>query len=147
MDAAPTPIVVQNIRAAYSALQYRVQRALQTQLGDRYRLGIHRRECTSLLSDITGHSHLGIIPANEQAVMESGIYDMLDALNSATGASSDQPDGPPASFGARVLSGRPGRPRVDIDPEDLSLLATGRTRNTDLAVIPWGSSFLRRRCF
>lgn len=51
-----TPIVVQNIRAAYNALQYRVQQALQTQLGDRYRLGIHRRDCISLLNDITSHS-------------------------------------------------------------------------------------------
>lgn len=56
MDDTATPIVVQNIRAAYNALQYRVQRALQTQLGDRYRLGIHRRECISLLNDIIGHS-------------------------------------------------------------------------------------------
>lgn len=56
MDATATPIVVQNIRAAYNALQYRVQRALQTQLGDSYRLGIHRRECISLLDDIISHS-------------------------------------------------------------------------------------------
>lgn len=56
MDDTATPIVVQNIRAAYDALQYRVQRALQTQLGDRYRLGIHRRECISLLDDIMGHA-------------------------------------------------------------------------------------------
>ena len=40
MDGTVVPIVVQNIRAAYEALQYRVQRALQTQLGDQYRLGL-----------------------------------------------------------------------------------------------------------
>ena len=56
MDGTVVPIVVQNIRAAYEALQYRVQRALQTQLGDQYRLGIHRRECISLLEDITSPS-------------------------------------------------------------------------------------------
>ncbi|KAF8266205.1 hypothetical protein EI94DRAFT_1803389 [Lactarius quietus] len=67
--------------------------------------------------------------------MESSIYDMLDALNMAMDTSSDQPDKPPASFGARVLSGRPGRPRVDINPQDLALLSTGRARNTDLAVM------------
>ncbi|KAN0123678.1 hypothetical protein V8E53_015900 [Lactarius tabidus] len=65
--------------------------------------------------------------------MESGIYDMLDTLNQATDMSSDQPDEPPASFGARVSSGRPGRPRVEINPQDLALLTTGR--NTDLAVM------------
>ena len=56
MDSTAAPIVVQNIQAAYDALQYRVQRALQTQLGDQYRLGIHRRECISLLEDITSPS-------------------------------------------------------------------------------------------
>lgn len=60
---------------------------------------------------------------------------MLDTLNQAVDASSDQPDEPPASFGARVSSGRPGRPRVEIHPEDLALLATGRARNTDLAAM------------
>jgi hypothetical protein len=56
MDDAATPIVVQNIQAAYDALQYRVHRALQTELGNRYRLGIHRRECISLLNDMIIHS-------------------------------------------------------------------------------------------
>jgi len=57
MDATPPPpIVVQNICTAYNALHYRVRQALQTQLGDRYRLGIHRRECISLLRDIVSHS-------------------------------------------------------------------------------------------
>ncbi len=48
---------------------------------------------------------------------------------------SDQPDGPPAPFGVRISSGRPGRPRVDINAQDLALLATGRAHNTDLAVM------------
>jgi len=60
---------------------------------------------------------------------------MLDALNGATDASSDQPDGPPASFGAWVSSGRPGQPCVDINPQDLVLLTTGRACNTDLALM------------
>lgn len=78
---------------------------------------------------------MGIIPADEQVTMESGIYSMIDTLNQATEASSDQPDEPPASFGARISSGRPGRPRVEIHPQDLALLATGRARNTDLAAM------------
>jgi hypothetical protein len=51
MAMAASPIF-DNIILAYHALGYRVERALQTQLGDAARLGAHRADCSNLLSDI-----------------------------------------------------------------------------------------------
>jgi hypothetical protein len=52
--------------------------------------------------------------------MEVGIKNMLDALDRAHHQSRDPPDGPPIEVSERI-SGIRGRPKVEIDPEFLSV--------------------------
>ena len=79
--------------------------------------------------------HQQRIPPATLVTYQSSIHRMVEELNLAVVASSDIPDRPPPLLGERVSSGQPGRPRVSIDPHDLSVLSTGRSRNTDLAIL------------
>jgi hypothetical protein len=60
---------------------------------------------------------------------------MIQALDNAMVTSSDPPDSEPVSFSTRISSGEPGRPSVDITPDDLARLATGRTTHEQIAQI------------
>ena len=70
---------------------------------------------------------------------------MILALENAMVTSSDPPDGEPLSFSTRISSGEPGRPSVDITPEDLARLATGRTTHEQIAQIYMCSARTIRR--
>ena len=50
---------------------------------------------------------------------------MIESLDNAITTSSDIPNGPPITLGAREPPSGPGRPRVDIDPQDLAMLVSG----------------------
>ncbi|KAG6875746.1 hypothetical protein C0992_002551, partial [Termitomyces sp. T32_za158] len=60
--------------------------------------------------------------------------------------SSDYPDLPPFEFGGLIHDGNPGPPRIDIRPEHLASLSTGRTTHEQIATI-YGCSArtIRRR--
>lgn len=71
---------------------------------------------------------------------------MISALDEATMSSSDHPDTSPIELGGSLHDGKPGHPRIDIAPEDLELLSTGRTTHQQIADI-YGCSArtIRRR--
>ena len=56
-------------------------------------------------------------------------------LRAAEGASLDPPLEAPRNLGTLTHTGDPGRPRIDISPNDLALLSSGRSRLTDIAII------------
>ncbi len=58
---------------------------------------------------------------------------MITALDNAVTSSQDIPDAPPISLDGNTHSGTPGRPPIDIRPEHLSLLSTGRTTHQEIA--------------
>lgn len=60
---------------------------------------------------------------------------MLDALQAARTASRDVPDHEAPSFGGAEPQGGVGRPQIDIRPDDIAALRTGRTSHTQLAEI------------
>jgi hypothetical protein len=66
-------------------------------------------------------------------IITSSIERMTQAIDAAIIASSDPPDALTTYFGTRQSSGIPGRPSVDIQPEDLARLAAGRTSRLQIA--------------
>ncbi|KAJ7710674.1 hypothetical protein B0H17DRAFT_1190373 [Mycena rosella] len=68
-------------RAAYSVLETRVNRALQTQLGDAARLRLQRDEAFRLLESAEPHRHL--FPLAEYSILQQSIASMTDQLDEA----------------------------------------------------------------
>lgn len=58
---------------------------------------------------------------------------MIDALETAVTVSADVPDMPPVQFGGTLPSETTGRPKIDIRPEHLAMLSTGRTTHQAIA--------------
>ena len=71
-------------------------------------------------------------PADTHTTTTS-IDDMISALESSITTTRYPPDAPPIVLGNTIHSGQRGRPPVDIKPEDLTLLASGRTTMKDIA--------------
>lgn len=57
---------------------------------------------------------------------------MIEHLDRAVTASTDEPDHQPIALGQRIRTGHRGRPAVHIEPEQLSGLSIGRTTRTSL---------------
>jgi hypothetical protein len=70
-------------------------------------------------------------PVDARTITTS-IDDMISALESTLNTARYPPDAPPIMLGNTVHSGKRGRPPVDIKPEDLTLLANGRTTMKDI---------------
>ncbi|KAH7903136.1 hypothetical protein BJ138DRAFT_1131488 [Hygrophoropsis aurantiaca] len=77
--------------------------------------------------------HTALIPHAEQLTITASINAMLEALDAATTASSDEPDAPPSILGRRISTGLVGRPTIQIPAEELAVLATGRVTLPRLA--------------
>ena len=65
--------------------------------------------------------------------MRASVESMIDALETAVTVSADIPDMPPVQFGGTLPSETTGRPKIDIRPEHLALLSTGRTTHQAIA--------------
>jgi hypothetical protein len=65
--------------------------------------------------------HANLIPPNEHAVIRNSVHDMIRCLDEASQISSDPPDAPFIPTATVVHTGRPGRPRIEIDPDLLSV--------------------------
>ena len=77
--------------------------------------------------------HAQIVPAHNLGILRSNLDSMSSALLAATSRSLDTPDAPPPILGDRLSTGHPGRPAVNILPEDLAALNIGRTTRQDIA--------------
>lgn len=76
--------------------------------------------------------------------MEDSISNMLEALSAATIQSADVPSGPAIAVAHAVATGRPGRPRIEIDHDFLSF-GLGLRGPTGLAPVAGVSSRTIRR--
>ena len=84
-------------------------------------------------------------PADTHTITTS-IDDMISALESSITTTRYPPDAPPIVLGNTIHSGQRGRPPVDIKPEDLALLASGRTTMKDIGnLYQCGARTIRRR--
>ena len=63
----------------------------------------------------------------------TSVDDMISALESSINTTRYPPDAPPIMLGDTVHSGKQGWPPVNIKPEDLTLLASGRTTMKNIA--------------
>ena len=79
--------------------------------------------------------HVAIIPPAEWQTIVSSVGEMIQALDHAATLSLDTPDAPPVQLGTRISDGSAGRPRVDIDPQDLAALFTGHTTLRQIAIL------------
>ncbi|KAG6837599.1 hypothetical protein H0H93_007013 [Arthromyces matolae] len=122
-----------NIHIAFHELGRNVDVALRTQLGDRARLGEQKRLCLQFLGDVRQHVHL-LLPQDFQTIQES-VEAMVAALDQASSLSSDLPDVQAHSLGGTLNTGCAGRPRIDIQPDDLAQLHTGRVPHSQIAAL------------
>ncbi|EDR10741.1 uncharacterized protein LACBIDRAFT_324608 [Laccaria bicolor S238N-H82] len=105
---------LKNIRAAYLVLLDRVHLALRTQLGDVARLSQQRDEAVRLLEaaeQLQDH-----FPPAEFSILQQSLAAIVNSLDQARHESADPPDEPQLVVVTRKSGGRPGRPRVEIDP-------------------------------
>jgi hypothetical protein len=143
-------LAVHNVNVAFQDLGRNVDIALHTQIGDAARLNEHKRLCFQFLTDIhmvriSFHllvniyyrvtQHMSVMNAGDVQIITSSVERMIQALDEAMATSSDFPDAPPLIFGERVASGEPGRPAINIRPEDLAQLTTGRITHEQVALI------------
>ncbi|KAK7051514.1 hypothetical protein VNI00_004488 [Paramarasmius palmivorus] len=111
------------ISRAYHELGQRVRAALLTEIGDRARLEEHRRQACDLIDSVTLYRRS--VPSGDFQVITSSINEMITALEGAIEQSRDGADNtewPSVATSYLVYTGRPGRPRREINP---GLLATG----------------------
>ncbi|KAG5349600.1 hypothetical protein C0989_002863 [Termitomyces sp. Mn162] len=134
-----------NLRIAYEELGCNVEVALRTQLGDAACLGEQKQLCLQFYRDLHQHAHL-LQPEDYQIVQQS-LDRMIASLDDATLLSADYPDAPAPLLGTSTVSnGQPGCPRIDIQPDDLARLTSGRATHKQIAAL-YGCSArtIRRR--
>ncbi|KAG6914616.1 hypothetical protein DXG01_016286 [Tephrocybe rancida] len=136
-------IPLSNLSIAFQELGRDVDVALRTQIGDAARLGEQKRLCLQFYGDLHQHSHL-LSPEDYQSVQQS-LNNMLSPLEQATTSSIDSPDAPPPLLGGTIADGHPGCPRIDIKPEDLASLTSGRVTHQQIADL-YGCSACTIRC-
>ncbi|KAG1734935.1 uncharacterized protein EDB91DRAFT_1337802 [Suillus paluster] len=95
------PAPLQTIRAAYAELGRRVTVALRTQIGDH---------------TVRVMWHADIFVPAEHITIENSLQSMIDHLDDAARQSVDPPDAPPIQASYVVPTGRPGCPRIEIEP-------------------------------
>ncbi|KAJ7070526.1 hypothetical protein C8F01DRAFT_382382 [Mycena amicta] len=107
------PLRLESIRIAFRQLGQRVDRALHTQIGDRARL--HEQNSSVFVFLQAVQQHADVIPVAERQIMEQSVDAMLEALGTATLQSQDDVTEPAVQVAHTVRTGRPGRPRIEID--------------------------------
>ena len=145
MDTNPYSLLpLYTIRTAVTEIGDRVSQALKTQVGDVARLQAHRNECLRLmivvqqvcscsdfdkkLMDFNLVKHASIISLEEIITIESNLQSMISHLDAASHISADPPDPGRIETTRLIYSGRPGRPRIEINPDLLA--ASLRLRGT-----------------
>ena len=99
-----------------------------------------------ILQDVYEHlKHASIIPHGDMHVLDRSVQSMIECLEEAMHTSLDPPDIPPIQATHTVRTGRPGRPRIEID-QDILAEALEMRGPTDLAsVFGTSSRTIRRR--
>ncbi|CDO75561.1 hypothetical protein BN946_scf184858.g1 [Trametes cinnabarina] len=106
-----------NLRSAYVELMGRVNTALRTQVGDRVRLNDVRTQVLSL--GMAAEQQIDLFPPGEYQTLVESLSAMAADLDAACDQSVDPPDAAPLLAAQPALTGRPGRPRIEIDRQFL----------------------------
>jgi|ERR1700722_1699943 len=156
-------IPLHNIYVAFQVLGQCVGHSLHSQLGDASCLNEERHLCLQFLgivnfvctSQVLFHliyllkslcdQHAATIPRAEHQTLTSSVQRMIEALDTASMASLDLPDGPAPVLGECVSTSHPGRPFIDIDPYELAILSTGHTTHQQIADLYGCSAHTIRR--
>ncbi|KAF4590092.1 hypothetical protein EYR38_009390 [Pleurotus pulmonarius] len=117
MDTAPLPLGT--IKAAFSELKRLVSSDLRMQQGDAARLSARKQDCHRLLQLLQQHSSL--FTENEHATIEGSLNNMILHLDNAVHNSAEAPDSAFLPVLYTKPTGRPGRPRIEIDREFLAV--------------------------
>ncbi|KAF4606218.1 hypothetical protein EYR38_000267 [Pleurotus pulmonarius] len=117
MNSVPLP--VGTIRNAFNKLKRMVDLDLNIQQGDAARLNDRAQHCISLLALVNQHANL--FDHEERATITSSLDNMISHLEDAAHRSADPPDAPFFPTTSITRTGKPGRPRIDIDPNLLSV--------------------------
>ncbi|KAJ6622372.1 hypothetical protein B0H10DRAFT_2214508 [Mycena sp. CBHHK59/15] len=113
------PLRLETIRIAFMQLGDHVNTALSTQIGDRLHIQEQNGGVLRMLEAI--QQHFNVIPLAERQVMETSINSMIQALATAAVQSEDLPSTLAISVAHQERTGRPGRPRTELDYNFLSL--------------------------
>ncbi|KAG6906726.1 hypothetical protein DXG01_012416 [Tephrocybe rancida] len=134
---------VSTIRSGYAELGRQVTTALRTQRGDAARLEQHCSDCTRLLEILTMHS--AAFNPEELTVIHGSVQQMIEYLQEASRLSLDPPEAPFHSLTSTVSTGQPGRPRIEIDSNILTLGLELRGPTHLAQVFNCSSRTIRRR--
>ncbi|KAL7277987.1 hypothetical protein ACG7TL_007940 [Trametes sanguinea] len=121
-----------NLRLAYAELMGRVNTALRTQVGDRVRLNDVRTQVLSLA--MAAEQQIDLFAPDEYQTLVQSLSAMAADLDAACDQSVDPPDAVPLPAAQPALTGRPGRPRIEIDRQflEFALDVRGPTHIGDL---------------
>ncbi|KAF4569538.1 hypothetical protein EYR36_009332 [Pleurotus pulmonarius] len=117
MNSVPLP--VGTIRNAFNELKQMVDLDLNIQQGDAARLNDRAQHCISLLALVNQHANL--FDHEERATITSSLDNMISHLEDAAHRLADPPNAPFFPTTLITRTGKPGRPRIDIDPNLLSV--------------------------
>ncbi|KAJ3539012.1 hypothetical protein NMY22_g4931 [Coprinellus aureogranulatus] len=106
--------VLNNLRQAYHTLSQHVQRALNTQVGNRSTLA----ESVGRIAGfrIISRQHQNLFPPDEWSTLERSLLAMVTAIDSAVQRSADPFTGPLPQIVTETRTGKRGRPKKVIDP-------------------------------
>jgi hypothetical protein len=150
----------ETIQVAFTVLGDRVRTALRTQIGDVARLHEHRNECLRLQASAqqvrvviwlcaiqadVAIQHAAILSSEDLSTINTSLQSMIDHLDRAAVASADPPDGVTIETTFITHTGRPGRPRIDIDHDILSTALQMRGPTALAPVFGASSRTVRRR--
>lgn len=153
-------LVHHHIVVAFQELGASVSTVLCTQLGNSERVDEQKRACLQFLANIQQvciefflsnwltfeAQHIPHMNSADAHTVTTSVEEMINALESSVATSRYPVDAPPIMLGGTVHSGQQGRPPVNIRPEDLALLASGRTTMQDIAALyQCGARTIRRR--
>ena len=88
-----------------------------------------------VLDLLTRFQHTHNIPPDKYNTLETSLELMSQSLDEAANQSNDQPDIPYVAPSTRIYTGRPGRPRVEINPGWLQTALDIRGGTTSLGTV------------
>ncbi|PPQ97082.1 hypothetical protein CVT26_001047 [Gymnopilus dilepis] len=135
--------VVNNLRAAFQKLTSDVDRALLTRVGNQEQLSIVWNEVLRFYE--AAEINKEAFSAVEWSTISQAIKDMVAYLDAAALASADPPEALPLAAAQRVMTGRKGRPRVEIHREVLIEGSLHRSNEAIGEVVGCSARTVRRR--
>ncbi|KAG8724583.1 hypothetical protein FRC09_016912 [Ceratobasidium sp. 395] len=136
---------IEGMRFAYQTLERKVNRALNTQLGDAQQLGFYRARVFALLEFVNSHAQLIPTEAELRDAQES-LENMIHDLELGCTMSLDPlPEDEFLQVSYTTSQGRAGRPRIEFDPQFLASALELRGSHELANFLDCSSRTVRRR--